>query len=239
VQIIPNKIRKPNTVQLKKTQGGLSPSLVKRERENRRANLRFGVSIFLFAFALTGLVAGGIGGFVNEASAQQADRNTYWREWLFGNNRENDNRQSNQNRNQEQNREQTKETAPAETTPTQPATPVETTPTPSTPTVTTPATAAFAPVVPQIAESPVEVIPNTAPEIAATTSAQAAVESKPVTYTSQQISIDTRNQLFTAATVAIASGIIIYILSLFGTSGAALTNANPARIRIPVREATA
>lgn len=232
MRTVPMKARTSNSSWRQFHHGGLAPSLLRLERENKRGNRRYIFSIALFAFAMTGLVVGSVGGFVQEASAQEARRG-YLSEWLFGNNRAetNTNRETNQQRNQ---REEETITTPAPVTQPAQTTPVTPAPTQAQAPVTTPATTTFAPVTTPQTSTPVPA--DTAPEIAATTSAQAAVASQPVTYTSQQISGDTRDQLLTSAAIAAASGGLILIMSSFGTGGAFLAKANPMRIRIPVKE---
>jgi hypothetical protein len=201
--------------------------LEKIERQNKKVRTRYAFAIGLFIFSVAALAITGVGGVVQEASARENTLGGYLTN-LLGNDRN----QSN-TRNNNQNSETQQQVAPTQTTPTAPVESVVTSEPVTANPVVPPAvsSSAFAPA--QAAQS----IPDTASEIAATTSAQAAVASQPVTYTSQQISANTRDQLLIAAAIALISGAIILIISNFGMGSAALAKAKSIRIRIPVREA--
>lgn len=228
------KTRKTQTSWAYQPQGVLAQSLAKRERERKWEDRRYAFSIFLFAFALTGLLIGAVGGATPNASAQSRDDS--WRNWFsnYWGSRDSD-RQNTQTQPTTTDRTQTEEQEQAQVqpAPSSPA-PEQANPAPAaSPVVSAPV---FPSIVTPSANASESVIPDTAQEIASMTSAQAAVESKPVTYTSQQISTETRNRLLAVAAIAVASAIVIYILSLFGTSSAPVSKTSPVRIRVPVRE---
>lgn len=239
MRTIPMKARKLHNSWAHHKGGVLAESLIKREREKKWANRRYAFSIFLFAFALTGLVMGSIGGIVHEASAQS--RGDAWRNWLgefrFGQNSRNTNQQS--DRTQTTQREETeREEAPAQVAPVSPD-PIQPNEQTSTDTATEVAPSALPSIVSPAAQAelaPEPVIPDTAEEIVSTTSAQATVESQPIAYTSRQISNETRDRLLAVAAMAVASALVIFILSLFETGSAAVSAAHSARVRVLVRE---
>jgi hypothetical protein len=194
---------------------GLAPSLERQERENKKAHRRYILGIGIFAFAMTGLIGGSVGGLAQEASARENRIGTTLTELLSG--RQQTNRPT----------EQTQQQAPVTTITQPPVTeqaPIETATQPTVPVVSQETVQQEAPI-------------DTASQIALTTSAQARVVGEPVTYTSQQISTNTRDQLLLAATIGIVAGIVLLLLSLTTSGGEALAKAKSMRVRIPVREA--
>ena len=90
-----------------------------------------------------------------------------------------------------------------------------------------PAPAVVAPIVEQEA-TPVPPA-DTAAEVAVTAAAQAESGVTAVTYSSQQISTETRNRLIAIATSALVSGSLIFIMSFFGTGSLSPRQMIPAR----------
>lgn len=222
---VPLRARKSNDSWSGQSRNGLRPSLRRIQRSERGARRRFIFSVSLFVFTIAGLIVGGAGGFIPEASAQENYRSGYWNqinnrfEWIWSGN-------SNSRNNQ---REDARTNVPATQRTTQPTqqTPVtqEQTPAPAptqpAPAQTTPVPAqTVAPAAPRVIEPEVAApVVNTAPVIETMASAQAATEAKPVTYTSNQISTESRNRLLALAVSAVTSGSLIFIMSLFGTTG--------------------
>lgn len=183
-------------------------------------SIRYTVSLFLFVGALSSLVIGSIGVTMSDAVAHE-NRQNQWSHLLPMLT----NRQS----------------TPVERAP-QPVV----TPPPAQTDASTPAPAPQPTVAPVQPTPPARVTPraipaptppvDSAPVIATMTATQATSESAPVTYTSRQISPDTRDRLLVLASIAAAVGVVIYILSLFNTGGLRPRSVAPIRYRIPVRE---
>lgn len=178
----------------------------------------------MFAFALTGMIGISAGEFTQNASAQE---NTYslrtTLQDLLGSNRQRPVQQ----------REQPQQETPAAPVVTQQETP-SSTPTPQVAQQTQDQTQ----VAQLVQAAPIGSSPaDTAPQIELTTSAQAKVAGKPVTYVSQQISSETRDQLLIAATIGIVMGILLLLLSLTLPKSETMQARKSIRIKIPVREA--
>jgi hypothetical protein len=91
---------------------------------------------------------------------------------------------------------------------------------PAAPVVATPPAQRFAvqPAVEQPVVAPATVPVDTAPEIVTMTTARAAADSLPVTYTNERMSFVTRDRLIILAAVAATTGALLYMMSLIGAS---------------------
>jgi hypothetical protein len=243
MRTIPMKARKSNSSKPKWADTGLGPSLHKMHQTATKERRIYMFSIALFAVTITGLAAGSIGGVAREAAA----RDTPWHAGWNRSERSSESNRSNNNltnlitnRNNDDDEDERTPTTTPIIQPTQQTQPTQVTPPAPTPAPQQQAAPAVAPAVPRIIPTSATVeatpIPDTAPEIATMTSAQAVPESAPITYTTHQISEETRNQLLALAIGAAVSGALIFMLSTF-TGGTVVQS--PVRYRVPVREVTA
>lgn len=220
------KCLRNNTVSTQTTQSTLT-----RKKSDRRYLLGIGI----FAFAFTGIVGLSFGGFSTEVSARENtfSLRTTLQDLLNGGGQRNT-QQPRQPQQNEQTRQQVQPQAPVTPQVTETVAPVQG------PVTTQQQPQQTTQIVQPVQQSaPVEVTPvDTAPQIALTTSAQAQVASQPVTYTSKQISTDTRDQLLIAATIGLVAGILLLLLSITIPKSATLARAKAVRIKIPVREAS-
>jgi len=223
---------------------GIGASLRRAKRFNRSpGRKKYILSLVLFGANISALVIGGVVGVMDEATARDNYRGGYNSSYNSSNDRRSGNQrqqqpntrqtnqqQSNVNRNQTNTynqpsnqppQEVTNEQAPATTANVAP--PVEAQPVQQEQQMVTPQIAQ-----PVIAADPAP-IPDTSEEVALVASSQAEVTAAPVTYTTQQISIETRNRLIAIAVSALTSGLLIYIMSFSNIGG------TPMRRTIPVR----
>jgi hypothetical protein len=210
----------------------------------RKAERRYLFSIALFIITASMLVIGSVTSITADVSAQENNRSRFF-QWLYS--QRNDDRPTGRNEERStqpgqatrtQNTDRTNTPEQQEASPASPTTtpPAQTTPTTNEPVANTPAPT---PVI-NVANDPVEVatpapVEDTAPVIATMTEAQAIPESQPVTYTSMQISDETRNRLFGLAGMSLVSGAMIYYLSKVGVGGLTSSSLAPVR-RIPVKQ---
>lgn len=240
---IPMKARKSNSSWVGQPHTGLSPSMRHMQRATKGERRRFNFSIGLFIFTIAGLIIGSSGSVLQDVSAREG--------YGWGQSRNRGNERSNQPVNRTTNQQPTQPQQNHSQNRTAPSVPARTSPTNQAPAAPTPAQAPAQPqqtapvrttpartatVAPQTATA-VEAAPesppvNTAPEITAMSAAKAVTPAEPVTYTSNQISTETRNRLLALAVSATTSALLIYAMSMFkpNESGA------PIRYRIPVRE---
>ncbi len=245
------KARKSNDSWSDPLSKGLRPSLRQMQRSEKGAHRRFIFSVSLFIFTIAGLIIGGTGSFMYDASAQESTRsqsrsqsNSRF-EWMWNNNTNSRNTQMQESRTTAPTTQRTNERqqAPAPTQQQAPSN-AKPAPTPVQSQAQAPATTQSRTPAQTTGSQPQAVIQNeeaapvvdTAADIETMATAQASTEAKPVTYTSNQISTESRNRLLALAVSALTSGSLIFIMSLFGSTS---TSPSVARYRKLGREVLA
>lgn len=193
----------------------------------RTPDKKYIISVLLFIVMISALVVSAVGGITETAFARERnDRN--WRENNGGYT------QRNQNRN-----DTSRTQAPVTAAPPEQPTAAQTAPsaTQTTTPLPTPASQRSTVATPVVASPAPEPVVNTAPSIATMASAQATgMESTPVTYTSNRISEETRNQLMIVSATAVVTSLVMYGLTLIGGGMRAAATAAPVRYKIPIKE---
>lgn len=246
---IPMRAQKSNSSWSNQPGTGLGPSLRVIQRTTRGERRRFIFSVGLFVFTLIGLVAGSVGDILQSASAVESPR---WATTQPTTTQPSPT-QSHPSSTTPTTTQPTGSTAPSSTQQQPSSQPSSTTPssstspqpaaqptasstsaasnTPSSSTtpvkkVTQPVQYDSTPVAQPTTEAVPTATPDTSGDIAMMSAAQANVPTLPVTYTTGRISDATRNRLLLLAASALVSGVIIYVISLFGASGSSLSYGN-------------
>lgn len=244
---IPMRAQKSNSSWSNQPGTGLGPSLRVIQHTTRGERRRFIFSVGLFVFTLIGLVAGSMGDILQSASAVESPR------WATAQPTTQPSSPQSQPSSTSPTTTQPSGSTQPSSTPQQPSSQPSSTPPSSTssqPATQPPASSAPAsssvssssttpvkkvtqpvqydstPVAQPTFEAAPIATPDTSGDIATMSAAQANVPTIPVTYTTGRISDATRNRLLLLAASALASGVIIYVISLFGASGSSLSYGN-------------
>lgn len=258
MRTLPMKARKSKSSRASHPIGGLGQSFHRIQRSQRWERRRFIFSVALFVLTLGFGVFGAAGSFMQPAEARDNFRGGYGGYNGYGNGREYGNSRwgewdnsrygTTDTRDQQRNtsRYYQSHSRSNTTAPTQQRTqtPEKTTKTTEQPqqkgdNAASTAPAATPQIIPPSAAVSYTKPVDTSGAIATMVAAQAVDTREPVTYTSQQISTETRNRLLAVAVSAATSGLLIYLMSLLGVPGQPLLATSGYRLRGAVSEVPA